>query len=524
MLPGINFTFNDGALGLQAANIDGTSGLITTGVAIGGGLQLNTPYLLTSLSSLEDLGVDEDYDIANGTLLYHHCREVFRIKEAKNQTTELYIYVKAMNTPMSDLADKDLENGVTKLLQFAQGKINLLAIASVPAATIPEVLATAVYSVPNTLVEGDIIEFDVDGEIIASHTVTAGQTQPQIAASLADSIFEPYTASDSGANATVTGPVGSGALINGTVINITINSDTDTISTIEFSGGVNPQQAAPTLTNGIDQEVLLTLAKAQVLANAQIEEKSPIFVFVEGRHLFNEMVSIGALADLKALSNKNVAVIISQDKVVANKSYLFAKHASVGTALGVASSAQVNHSIAWVGQFNLESVGLNAFTAPALSNGVLIANISTGALTAISNKGYIFARTFPNLSGCYFSDSPSATSATSDYSTIENVRVVNKVVRRVYQALLPRLNGPILLEPSTGKISPDVAASFEANCNSSTSDMLTNEEVSRLTYTVDPNQNILSTQKLLVQARILPTGKAREIVVNIGFENPLANL
>jgi hypothetical protein len=412
MLPNINFTFNDGALSLAPANIDGTSGLITTGVPVSGGLQLDTPYLLTSLQALEDLGVDEAYDIANLTLLWHHCREFFRIKEAKNQTAELYIMVKDPSVPMSDLVDKDLAAGVSDLLNFANGKINLLAVA-------------------------------------------------QIATS-------------------------------------------------------------PSISAGIEDEVPLAIAKAQLLADERIAEKSPLFVFVEGRNL-DALANIGNYPDLKAGTDKNVAVIIAQDKAVANKDAAFAGYAAVGTALGVAAAGQVNHSIAWVGQFNIQSVGLGAFLAPALSNGELIQNIGTGALTTISDLGFIFARTFPNVQGCYFSDSPTATASTSDYSTIENVRVVNKVVRRVYAALLPRLNGPVLLDPASGRIAADVAASFEANCAASTADMLTNEEASRLTYVVDPNQNILSTQKLNIQARILPTGKAREIVVNIGFENPLAN-
>jgi len=51
--------------------------------------------------------------------------------------------------------------------------------------------------------------------------------------------------------------------------------------------------------------------------------------------------------------------------------------------------------------------------------------------------------------------------------------------------------------------------------------MVRNGEASAIGVTIDPTQNVLTTNKLYVAINIVPTGVARNIVVNIGFKTSL---
>ena len=52
--------------------------------------------------------------------------------------------------------------------------------------------------------------------------------------------------------------------------------------------------------------------------------------------------------------------------------------------------------------------------------------------------------------------------------------------------------------------------------------MLNNEEVSAFEVLIDPNQNVLSTSKLVISLRIVPIGVAKTIEVNLSYTVKIA--
>ena len=53
--------------------------------------------------------------------------------------------------------------------------------------------------------------------------------------------------------------------------------------------------------------------------------------------------------------------------------------------------------------------------------------------------------------------------------------------------------------------------------NGALQNMLNNDEVSAFEVAIDPNQNVLSTSKLVVTVRIIPIGVAKTIEVNLSY-------
>lgn len=529
MLSDVNFLISDGSLGLTSPSEDGVSCLLTSGVAVSGGLQLNTPYLLTSIESLEALGVNRAYDLANRTLVWHNVDEFFRKHREAGTEGELYLFVADQATATLVTLTATAEGSPAFVCQaLAQGRIRLFGVAHVPATTIatPETRATGTVEVPLDGNEGDLIVVKVNGEVVGTYQVQSGDTPAQKATGLAVAIENlssttGFNAESDTADLEITAPVGSGTSVNGQVIEIVIESTV--VASGALAGGVNEvidPVPTPNLAQGIDSTVITAVANAQTLANTfRTTLKTPVDFFIEGRHLVS-LVNLGSLINFKSLNSPNVSVYVHQDRAIANLRAAFNNHAMVGTALGVAAVSAVNAPISWVERNNLESVSAGRYIAPALSNGVLMKDVSMGNQEAINSRGLIFARTYPMLAGCYFSDSCTATLATSDFSTIENNRVIGKVIRRVYMRLAPKLNAPQQVDATTGRLLPSVVTYYETLLDKAVADMSTNEEVSGIRFTIDPLQNYLTTNKLVVRARITPTGKNKSFDIDIAFENP----
>jgi hypothetical protein len=82
---------------------------------------------------------------------------------------------------------------------------------------------------------------------------------------------------------------------------------------------------------------------------------------------------------------------------------------------------------------------------------------------------------------------------------------------------LPKVSGPIYINPTTGRISEDSIASLEAIGAIPLEQMERDGEISGFKIYINPEQEVLTTSSLQVTIKIVPVGVLREIVVNLGF-------
>ena len=222
--------------------------------------------------------------------------------------------------------------------------------------------------------------------------------------------------------------------------------------------------------------------------------------------------------DLRALDAQNVSVLVAGDNSGKGKAIATAlgiKYVPAGgTLLGALAKAAVHMDIAWVGKFPLQ--GESEMLKTKLCDGVDTDLASDAIKLALHNKGYIFTLRHLGIAGSYFNSNHSATLATSDFAYINDNRTMQKAKRGIRAALLPDLNSPLTVE-SSGKLSPETVKYFENKVDNVIRSMVSAGELSGGQAIVDPNQNVLSTSKLMVQARLIPRGVARFIDVHIGF-------
>jgi Protein of unknown function (DUF2586) len=284
----------------------------------------------------------------------------------------------------------------------------------------------------------------------------------------------------------------------------------------QYSTARNPAIGyTPTITTGADGDVWTAIPKAQVLMDYLFANHMPSDIIIEGRSFSG---SAGAIANLRALACANVRVVFAQDLDVApsTANAVIKGHAAVGTFLGTSSKAKVSDSIAWVERYNVSSVANGRWLNVGFSSNTNINTFTNIDLNTLDSKGCIFIRKFVGDTGAYWNEAHSCTLITSDYAYMNGVLTINKAVRGVYKALLPKLNSPVKVNDD-GQLSTEVIASFESAGLRPLDNMQINDEVSAKDIYINPLQNINTTSKLNVKIKIVPIGTARNIEVEIGY-------
>lgn len=237
---------------------------------------------------------------------------------------------------------------------------------------------------------------------------------------------------------------------------------------------------------------------------------------------FADITQWGDTPDLRALKDGKVSVTIAQDGGHEGaKLYDTLKFSitNLGSLLAWATIKQVHENIGWVEKFN---TAFNVeYTVPALANGDLILDVAND-LDDLNTRGYIFLRKHTGTAGSYFNDSHTCVGADSDYAYMENNDTIDKAIRGIRAALLPKLNAPLQIDPDNGQIAITTVSHFESLAQKPLDQMKADGEISGGRVTIDPAQDVLATSELAITVELVINGVARNITVNIGFTKKLS--
>lgn len=270
----------------------------------------------------------------------------------------------------------------------------------------------------------------------------------------------------------------------------------------------------PVVADGLDQDVLNAITKAHALRIVEEEQYRYCSFIIEGRSFSG---NIGSLADLRAADGPNanrVSVCLDADPELTDH----VGYARVGLLLGRLARIPVQRNAGRV----LDGAVV-ALTA-GLSNGAAINTYTDVQLDTLNDKGYIFLRKHPETAGFFYNDDHTATPLTDDYSGISRGRVMDKASRIVRQVYVIRLLDDIEVDATTGKMLAAEIKSYQAEAQTQIErQMLTKGEISGVAVTVDPEQNILSTDEVATEVELVPKGIARKIKSLIKYSNPFNN-
>jgi hypothetical protein len=252
----------------------------------------------------------------------------------------------------------------------------------------------------------------------------------------------------------------------------------------------------------------------QAIATANTAVYKPIQIIYSAE--ISATGNVSSLTDISTLSAPNVSVSIAQDGYATGYHLFKAVGKSigcVGALLGAVSLAAVSESIAWVQKFQMAVTELDTV---AFANGQLYSALADSLFQSLNNYGYIFLKKHIGIDGTYWSDSKTVVTPTSDYSTIENNRVYQKITRNVRSAMLPALSSPLKVN-ADGTLSAATIAYFETLANAPLEAMEAANELSAHKIIINPAQDVLSTSTIELTLQNVPLGVARIIKVNVGF-------
>lgn len=373
-------------LGKTAVEDDSVSALVADAVAIDGKLTVGTPMVITSLSQLEALGVTEAWDKTNKVMLWHHASAFY---DTAPKGTYLYIMPVTTGTAYSALFSIS-EGPVKSLLEYAKGKVKLLAAASM-------------------------------------------------------------------------------------------------------------SEAPATLAAGI--------AAAQKLSDYMAARNRPLSILLEGREM---PAAADSATDLHESTANRVSVVIGQDADVAAEVEEYASYAAVGLALGTLASRSVNQSLARV------KSGAVPVTVAGLSSGLKDgdAGYTEDLLEQLDDKGYILLRSFATRSGYYWNRDYTAAPLTDDCASIRMGRTLDKVVRIIDSRYTEELNEDYEVDASTGYMDAAVVKALQSELYDAVMEQMTGE-ITDLQIIIDPEQNLITSERLVATVKVVSHGIIANIEVNL---------
>ncbi len=244
---------------------------------------------------------------------------------------------------------------------------------------------------------------------------------------------------------------------------------------------------------------------------------------------------LAALPNMHAAKSERVSVCIAADGG-GYGAYLQAQEGfknvmsigAIGALLGTIAKSRVSDSIGWVERYNVASVAYpktmtggvtqtRELDKPALADGTLIGSLTPQQIQAINDNGYVILIKHTGAIGTYWNDGYTATELSSDYAYIENNRTIDKACRGVYANLLPKISGPVYVDPSAGYLTADAVTALEEIGLEPIEQMERDGELSGGTVSINPEQEVLQTSHLDVTIKLVPVGVLRTMTVSIGF-------
>lgn len=268
--------------------------------------------------------------------------------------------------------------------------------------------------------------------------------------------------------------------------------------------GINRQIPAEysvdTTTSGIDKDAVTAVAAAQAVGDSFAEKVMPFRCLIPALGWDGKT---DKLFKPREASYNRVGLVMACDDQV-NKT------AAIGQFLGRAAKNPVNYSL---GRVKSGAIAVQGW----LTNGKT-PDECEAMLNLLDEAGYMIYRTFPKKAGYYPNGDSMAAPLSDDYSNLNYGRIADKAMGLIYQTYVDEICDDIEVDESGGIPAP-MCAYYESRIDNAVA-VAMDGEISAFKSYVDPKHNILSSSLMAIGCKITPRGITRNIIVNLGFENP----
>ena len=145
-------------------------------------------------------------------------------------------------------------------------------------------------------------------------------------------------------------------------------------------------------------------------------------------------------------------------------------------------------------------------------------DLTSAQVSTLAEAGYTVGRTYPGERGVYVAEGRTLAAATSDFKTEERRRVMDRACRLIYERQFRYLNSTVQIDGQGRMVG---IRTFQRASQQPLDEMVRRQEISAGSVVIDPIQDILATETITTEVRIIPLGKLRTIVTTVSFRNPL---
>lgn len=139
---------------------------------------------------------------------------------------------------------------------------------------------------------------------------------------------------------------------------------------------------------------------------------------------------------------------------------------------------------------------------------------------ALNDARFTTMRTFVGRPGFYITNGKMMAAAGSDFAHVTARQVLDVACRVTYDALLEYVNFDLLIDDDGNIVETEARRIEKRVLGLLRTALITPRDASKVEFTLQRDGNILSTQTLVGQTRVVPKGYARFITNEIGFKNP----
>lgn len=271
----------------------------------------------------------------------------------------------------------------------------------------------------------------------------------------------------------------------------------------------NPEGTfAPTIEDGLHNDVWLTMQKAQLFAENYTKQKySPIRIAIEGVGFDGDKVALETL-ETKAYNRISVLIGDTAPKTGTVTNY----GAALGVMAGRMAAYPIHNNIGKVKNGSLKPLTMYIGDTP----------VELYDTAALHDKCYITFRTHPKKAGYYFSDDRQACAVTDDYSSNARGDVIDKAYILTYLVQVEELLDESWINDNgtpDAIWAKDLEGRIESYILANMGDQLQYRigDESPVKVYIDTAQNVATTSKLKTIIKVKPWGYIRQMETELSY-------
>jgi hypothetical protein len=230
--------------------------------------------------------------------------------------------------------------------------------------------------------------------------------------------------------------------------------------------------------------------------------------------------------DLSTLNAQNTSALIDNDGNANGLDLFYATGktiSSLGACIGCISEAAISEDIGnSIDRFNADD-GIE-FDTLMFGDGTFYNSVLQNYLDSLNNNRYIFLSKIPFTTGSFYSDDHAAIAYTSDYAWIHDNRIIDRVIKDTFAALVPVLKSKLKLN-TDGTMQNTTIIHLMSLVGDVLKPLIASEDLAgdidnfdaSNWVLIDPRQKVNTTGLLKIGVKLAENAIAHSISVPIGF-------